>query len=232
MASLIAIEGRTYPAVDALDNTEMNLLQRQVLNRNGEISYGNTFLQDLFQDHAGLIHAACRVAKEMLGNIAYRGMMAGDNELGVSLIRPCMVKRTTGGTETPSGDWTFSFAAGSDYWLGFGTDNTTALNIDKRLLVVPMAVWWSQGGAPVVEELQFRVGQNVYPYQVIRHGWIADNQNRVRAARIRPMIWAPKDTVLSQVSSLVANDQEMVLVGLAFAKGDYLSTRLPTSVQT
>ena len=68
--------------------------------------------------------------------------------------------------------------------------------------------------------------------QVIRHGWYADNPNRIRFARLRPMIWVPKGTVLAQTYSTVAASQQMVLVGLSFVKGDLMRAQAPTAIQT
>ena len=227
----VAIEGNPY-ATQELTSVEMEILQRQVISRQGEVGYGNGFLQDLFQDNQNLIVDACKAAKHAFSGAAFKGLFAGDSQFGVSPILPNHVLRTTGATETNTNDWTRTFTADGDYWIGRDTDNTTAINIDKRLLVLVLGVAWSQPNAPTVEKIQFQIGNNIYPYQSVRHGWYRDNVHRMRAARLRPMIFAPKDTVLAQIYSLVAADQEMELLGLSFAKGDLLRAQAPTTVQT
>lgn len=231
MQDYVAIEGNPY-ATQELTNTEMQLLERQVLSRQGEIAFGNGFLQDLYSDNRELIIDACKAAKHAFSGAAFKGLFAGDSQFGVSPILPAHVLRSAATTETVVNDWTRTFTADGDYWIGFSTDNTTAINIDKRLLVLVLAVAWSQSWAPVVEKIQFQIGNNIYPYQSVRHGWYADNVHRLRGARLRPMIFAPKDTVLAQIYSLVGADQEMELLGLSFAKGDLLRAQAPTTVQT
>ena len=212
-----------------LEPREEALLQKQLF---GFIAAHNSFLEDLFKDNYANIVAGLQVAKTELGAAPFRGMYAGDSELAMQLIRPAYVRRTTDATETAANDWTFTFSAGNDYWLGFGTDNTTAINVDKRACVIPLAVAWTQGGVPTVEELYVQLGGVAYPVNVVRHGWYADNLNRVRYARIRPQIWKPKARPLVQVRVLTASVQELVLVGVAFVMGDLARAQAPTTIQT
>ena len=213
----------------ALTVSEEALLQKQLYQF---IASHNSFLEDLFKDNYANIVAGLQVAKTELGSAPFRGMYAGDSELSMQLIRPAYVLRTTGATETAANDWTFTFTTGNDYWIGFGTDNTTAINVDKRACVIPLAVTWTQGGLPTVEEIYVQLGGTSYPVNVIRHGWYADNPNQVRYARIRPQIWRPKSRPLVQVRSISAAVQEMVLVGIAFVMGDLARAQAPTTVQT
>jgi hypothetical protein len=227
---MVQIEGKTWPGTP-LDSFEIGMLERQVISPQGEIAFGNTTLQALFMDNQALIKAACSVAKKAQGDVAYKGLWAGDTELGVSLILPEHVLRTTGATETPQLDWTFTFTADGDYWIGFGTDNDEAIHIDKRLLVLVLGIQWTQAWSPITEKANFQVGQNTYPYQSVRQGWMGDNLQHVRFQRLRPMIWAPRDTVLSQTYQIAAGVQEMQLVGLSFPLGNLMSQQAVTTVQ-
>ena len=224
----VIFENEEFNGVD-LENKEQALLQKQLY---GFIAPHNSFLEDLFKDNYANIVAGLQVAKSELGAAPFRGMYAGDSELSMQLIRPAYVLRTTGATEAPANDWTFTFTSGNDYWIGFGTDNTTAINVDKRACVVPLAVAWTQGGSPTVEEIYVQLGGTTYPVNVVRHGWYADNLNRVRVARIRPQIWRPKSRPLVQVRSISAASQELVLIGVAFVMGDLARTQAPSTVQT
>lgn len=228
--TMLGIDEKSLPMTN-LTVEEEQLLQRQVLSVDGEIAYGNGFLQDLFRSHAPLIMDACRAAKFAFGNVNYKGLSADDGSFGVSLILPEHVLRTTAAVEAPALDWTFTFTADGDYWIGFGSDNDEAIHIDKRALVVVLALTWTQGWAPIVEKVSFQQGGRTAPYQNLRHGWWGDNTNRIRAARLRPMVWGPKDTVLAQTYQLVAGQQQMQLLGLTFAKGDLLRTQAPTAVE-
>lgn len=213
----------------ALTPAEQALLDKQLF---GFIASHNSFLEDLFRDNLPNIVAGLQVAKSELGAAPFRGMYAGDSELALQLIRPGYVLRSTAATETPANDWTFTFTSGNDYWIGFGTDNTTAINVDKRACIIPLAVSWTQGGLPTVEEVYVQLGGTSYPVNVIRHGWYADNPNQVRYARIRPQIWRPKSRPLVQVRSISAAVQELVLIGIAFVMGDLARNQAPASVQT
>ena len=226
--TVVEFENERFNGIQA-DVSEAALLKKQIFQF---IASDNDFLRDLFADNLPAILGALNVAKAELGG-PFTGMFAGDAEIGVQLIRPGYVKRTTATTEAVSNDWTFTFTTAGDYWLGYSTNNTTALNIDKRALILPMAVWWTQAGAPLTEEIYVQVGGTTYPVNVVRHGWLADNKSQIRAARNRPMIWKPKATVLVQTNQIAAGtDQQMVLVGLAFAKGDLMRTLTVGAPQT
>jgi len=212
----------------ALEVAEEALLQKQLF---GFIAPHSSFLEDLFRDNYANIVAGLQVAKSELSAAPFRGMYAGDSELSMQLIRPGYVLRSTSATETPANDWTFTFTAGNDYWIGFDTNNQTAINVDKRACIIPLAVAWTQGGLPTVEEIYVQLGGTTYPVNVIRHAWLSDNPNQVRVARIRPQIWRPKSRPLVQVRSISAATQELVLVGVAFVMGDLARNQAPTAVQ-
>lgn len=192
------------------------------------IAYGNDFLTNLFRDEYDVLKGALQVAKAELGGQEFTGLFASDAEIGIQMIRPSHVLRTTGTTETVSNTWSATFTVDADYWIGFSTNNTTAINVDKRACVVPMGVWFTQGGNPTVEEIYVQLGGTTYPVNVIRHAWQADNGNRVRACRIRPMIWKPKSRPLVQIQSISPATQELVLVGVTFALGDYTRIQTPS----
>ena len=210
---------------------EEQLLRQQLFTY---VAPRGSFLHNLFTDNFELIKAGLQVAKAEFNEQPFRGMYAWDSEIGMQLIRPGYVLRTTGGTEAVQNDWTFTFTSGNDYWIGFSTNNQTAINIDKRILVIPMAIGWTQGGNPSVEEIYVQLGGTTYPVNVIRHGWFADNgtNDPVRVARIRPQIWKPKARPLVQVWSIAAQTQEMMLLGLCFGLGDLLRQTTVPAPQT
>ena len=231
--SEIVFEGEKWIGT-ALTDAERTLLLNQMYT---VLAAESGFLGRLFHDNEAKIIGAAEVAKKQL-EAPFAGLFASDSEFGMQLIRPAHVIRDTTAAETPIDDWTSNlisaagFTANSDYWIGYGTNNTTAINIDKRLLVMPMAVGFAQGGPPTVEEIMFQVGSTTYPIVVVRQAQYADNENNVRMARIRPMIWPGKSTVLAQVWSILASVQQLQLIGLSFAKGDLLRTQNITAVQT
>lgn len=223
----VVFENEEYNG-EELTEQEKTLLLNQLY---GVLAAESSVLAALFKENEEKIIGAAEVAKDKFAS-PFKGLSASDTEFGLQLIRPNHVLRTTGATETNANDWSFTFTADADYWIGRDTNNTTAINIDRRLLVMPLGVAFTQGATPIVEELLLQVGPTTYPVIVLRNSWLADNPNGVRFTRIRPMIWIPKQTVLGQVYSILAGINELVLVGLSFAMGDLLRAQAPTTVQT
>lgn len=226
----VAFENESWYG-EELDANELQILKSQLYN---VIGADNAVLTSLFRDNEAKIIAAAAVAK-LQNQANFTGMSASDRELGFQLIRPFHVLRSTSGTETPINTWrsdgiaTGAFTASGDYWIGQGTNNQTAINIDKRLVILPLGVVFTGGLQPTVEELLFQLNATTYPVNVIRWAMNADNPNRVRYARIRPMIWPGKATVLAQVWSIAAQLLEMQLVGLTFGTGDILRLQSSTA---
>ena len=221
----VAFENESW-AGDELDVKEKTILLNQLYNVIGADSGA---LQSIFRDNEAKILSAAAVAK-LQNNANFTGMSASDRELGFQMIRPFHVLRSTAGTETPTNTWARTFTVDGDYWIGQGTDNTTAINIDKRLVVLPLAIAFTGGLQPTVEELLFQLNSTTYPVSVVRWAWQADNVNRIRYARIRPMIWPGKATVLGRNWSIAAQaNVEMVLVGLTFGTGDILRLQSSTA---
>lgn len=211
-----------------LKSTEEELLERQLATM---LTAKGSFLEELLKENPHAIRGAAQVAKNKL-EANFAGMSAGDGEVGISKIRPGHILRSTGTTETPANDWRFTFTADGDYYVGYSTNNTTAVNIDKECLLLILGVMFTQGGQPVVEELRVQIGGTTYPVMVIRDAWIADNDFNVRAIPIRPLLLEPKATTLWESYSLVAGQNELVLVGLTFGLGRFLRTQAYTSVNT
>lgn len=224
----VRFENESYPA-RPLSQPEQDLLLNQLyFNIVGE----SAVLQRLFRDNEQRVLAAAAVAKEKLNGLAFTGMYAGNGEMGMRMIRSCDILRTTGATETPNLDWEFTFSSGNDYWIGFGADNTTAINIDRRIgAIAVLGVALSSGASPVVEDIYPQLGSTTYPIQVVRHMWMADNINQVRIARIRPWLLYQGQTTLVQVRTRAAGVNQLVALGVTFGRGDYLGLLAPTTVQ-
>lgn len=213
---------------ESLTTDEEKILEHQIKNF---LASPGSFMAWLLNNNFDRIKGTLQVAKAKL-EAPFVGMSAGDNEIGLQLIRAPYIVRTTATTEAGTNDWTFTFTDNGDYWLGYSTNNTTALNIDKRLCLLWLGVAWTQGSAPIVEELLIQVGSTIYPVQNIRQGWLGDNQWNLRAVPIRPIILPPKSTLLVQSWSLGGGVQEMVVLGIAFGLGDLLRAQNPTAIQT
>lgn len=223
MAS-IAFGNQTYTGIE-LTPSEEALLERQVA---AYLAEGDGYMAELYAMNIQNIKLAAQVAKYKL-DAPFAGMLASDAEVGLQRIRPGHILRDTTTAETCINTWlsnsieSGAFVAGADYFIGFGSSNDEAANIDKEACVLLLGAEFSQGVSPVVEELLVQVGNITYPVIVLRDAWAADNKNRRRATRFHPILLEPKATVLGQVYSRAASSvQELRLLGVTFGYGRYL----------
>lgn len=234
----VEFENETFVGRELLE-TEKQILTDQTANM---MAAPDSFCSWLLENNFPKVQGALEVAKERF-DAPFTGISAGDSEIGIQKIRPGHILRIdnaptgTPSTETPSNSWKSSavsptaFTAGLDYWIGWGAGNTTAVNIDRELCILPLAIGFTQGVAPVVEELVIKVGGTEYPVQVARDAWFADNKFGIRVTPIRPFLLSPKATCLVQVHSIAAStDQELVLLGVTFGLGRKLRKATYTAV--
>lgn len=218
--------GNSYNG-EELSPAEASVLERDVFKN---IAGGSSFLRSLFEDNREGIVGAAKIAKAYFKS-PFAGMAASDGQFGVQQIRPGHIKRTTAATEAASNTWNFTFTSGAGAdWLGYSSNNRTALNIDKELLMLVLGVAFSQGGAPLVEEIRWQVGDRTYPETVIRNAWLADTPSQIRAARTYPMLLLPKDTLLATVTAFQTGDNELVVLGLSFGMGRFLRNTSYSSI--
>lgn len=215
--------GKQLTGID-LTPGEKAILDRDVFEL---LAAGNSFLKETLELNRQNIYATVAVAKNKL-DAPFGGILAPDNEVGVQLLRPGHILRDTTTAETPINTWdsnsieSGAFAAGNDYYIGSGSTNSTAAVVSQYLTLLLIGAAFTQGAAPVVQELYIQVGETTYPIIVLRHAWMADNQNQIRAVRFPPILIEPRQTVLAQVRAEYAGRQELVLLGLAFGTGRYL----------
>ena len=219
-----------------LESGERSLLEREI---RAYLAEGDSFLQELYEVNMENIVSALMVAKARLSGAKFNGMLAGDAEIGMQRIRAGHILRDTTTAETPINTWVSSsiasgaFTSSTDYFLGYSTNNTTALHIDKEACVLILGAEFTQGVSPTVEELYITVGSTTYPVIVLRDAWSADNRNRRKATKIVPILCEPKATVLGQVLSIAASSvQELRLLGITFAYGRFLRQQTYSSVST
>lgn len=217
----VRVAGKEYVG-EALTGEEKKLLLHHVYDY---LARGNPFLLETFKLNEEAIIGAAQVAKEKF-DAAFNGTLAEDSQVGVQLIRPGHILRTTATMETASNTWSFSFAAGPDYWIGYGADNRLPVNIDRELLILMMGIDFGQNSTPVAEELLIHVGETTYPIIVIRQAWAADN----RTARFHPILAEPRQRVLGQTYSIAAGVNDLVLLGLTFGLGSKLRLQSYSSI--
>lgn len=216
-----------YAGKDLTDD-ENAILDRHV---KGYLCGENTFLRSLVNFSWASVQGALMVAKEKF-DAPFKGLLAGDGEIGVQITRPGHVLRTTDSTETCSNSWAVTLTTSTDYWIGYSTDNTTAMHVDKDLLMLWLGIEFTSGVEPKVEEVFLQVGNKIYPVIVVRRAWQADNPNQIRAVRIHPILLEPKATAIAQTRCIAACTNELVIVGLSFGLGRFLRVQSYTTVST
>jgi len=204
--------------METLDTDENNIVVSTVRDY---IVGGCDELSKLFNLNMEAILLAAGVAKDKLAQ-AIRGQIAGDNEIGLTHIRPGHVLRTTSTTETPVNTWSIGFTAGNQYWIGMGSTYATAMNISQYLVVLAFGLMFTQGATPTIEEVFPQVGNTLYPGIVVRNSWLGDNNSKVRIARFHPILMEARQTSLWSVNALQTLTNEMVLLGVTFGPGRYL----------
>ena len=221
--AIVNFLGRQLEA-DPLNAGEKAILDRDIFEI---LATGSSFLKETLEVNRNNIYAAAGVAKRSQQK-AFGGILAPDSEVGVSLLRPGHILRDTTTAETPINTWdsnsieSGAFVAGNDYYIGSGSTNSTAAIISQYLTLMLMGVVFTQGNAPIVQELYISVGETTYPVIVLRQSWMADNPNRIRATRFPPILIEPRQTISAQVRAEYTGRQELVLLGLAFGTGRYL----------
>lgn len=225
MGTKVRFENEEY-AGTSLTDAEIELLENQLRNY---MAPKGSFFEQLILDNWGKIIGAAEVAKDKF-KATFKGVGASDSEIALQKIRPGHILRTTGATEAPQNDWLFTFTADSDNWVGYGAANGTAINIDRELLLLCLGVVFTQPQQPVVEEIRVTVGNTVYPVEVIRDAFTADNKWRIRGTPLRPKLLVPKATTFWEVYSIAAGQNELVILGLAFGLGRLLRLREPSTV--
>lgn len=219
-----------------LEGVPLTAADRDILERDlyrGILGDQSVVIRRLFETQREVIAAALAIAKNKM-QASFAGAFASDTQIAVQLIRAPYLRRTTGATETPTTGWNFTFASGADDWIGFGSNNATAINVDKRLCMALLGLQFTGNAQPVVEEIEPTRGGISFPAQVIRQAWYGDNETRQRLTSIRPIVLAPRDTFLVDVVTKAAEDQELVFLGVAFALGSLARTAGAsiTTVQT
>jgi len=210
----------------SLTPDEVATLEDNVFN---VIAKDSDDLTSLYRDNWGKIQGALQVAKDQL-SATYGGFSASDGEIGVSMIRPGHLLRDANTTETADfQNWTRTFTADGDYWIGYDATHSTAINVDARIgAILILGVYFSQGNAVTVSNLYWQIGATTY----LREDLSSQGFSGQRLARIRPKLLEKKGTALVQTWSAAAGTQDMAAIGLTFATGAFLRLEDPTSVQT
>ncbi|HIE41398.1 MAG TPA: hypothetical protein EYP80_01915 [Candidatus Aenigmarchaeota archaeon] len=187
----------------------------------------------ILRQKAAHILAGGMIAKKKIGGgLTFGGYYANVGTLGWRHIKPIDVLRTTSTTETPYDSWSMSYSAGNSNYIGYGTNRATTINIDKNICVVPVGIGNKTVHNQVVEQMKFKVGDNDFkPVMLDPLLHFRDSGNNVPVMSMKTMIFPPRGKVFAQARASTDGSNQIVLLGVTFGDGGYLTDLTRTSVE-
>lgn len=194
------------------------------------IPVGN--IAGLLREKVQHLYMACMASKVAIdGQLLFTGFYAKPGEMGWRHIKPCDVMRSTAGTETPVDTWEFAFANNDDYWIGWNTNNTTKIDVDKNICVCAIGLATSSANFNV-EQVKFTQNtQEQNPIQLKPLMAMADAIEGKRVMGMKTLFAKARALLLAQSYSFAANTCELMLVGVTYGDGKYLTDFTKTSVE-
>ncbi len=179
--------------------------------------------QLLLEQRKALTIIAIRATKNKLGgNVPFRGLNAGDTELGIGPIRPGHLE--TNGTKRTN--WNQTFTAGWQYWLGGAGGGTAVFGLRNGLPEAGAVIFGLKYLAPVtpIAEIKYEVARAITNPFDMRSSGLKDNRNGVLIYPHHSILILPGIEYRVRVN----NDQSVSLdtivapFGLTIAKGSFL----------
>ncbi len=207
------------------------------------VSFGPTGLSVTFEplnnmsavlrQKAAHILAGGMIAKKKIGGgLSFGGYYANVGVLGWRHIKPIDVLRTTSTTETPYDSWSISYSAGNNNYIGYSTDRSTTINIDKNICVVPVAIGNKTVENQVIEQVKFKVGDNDFkPVMLDPMLHFIDSEFNMPVIPMKTMIFPPRGKIFAQARASASGTNQLVLVGVTFGDGGYLTDLTRTTVE-
>lgn len=207
------------------DGSDPSTMERRRLIPEGAIAR-------MIQQRKDHVRMSIMVAKRMVGG-TFKGIDGRGTEVVFGPIRPWHILRSAAtAAETCSIAWgaisgtgggaiaawatgnTLSGGA-SDYWIGYSTNNTTPINIDKRLLMLVMG-YSSIGPDHVVESVQLTVDSTTYqPTTIDIPLSLAPSDYRVSYVAAKSQIISPRAQVLGTVATSAAQIDTLQVIGVS-----------------
>ncbi len=202
------------------------------------------YVSAMFQQRKEHVRNGVMIAKNLIGG-AFKGVAGHGPELNMSWLQSWhLLRKATTAAETPSETWanyqdtsasgTFtnapSSAAGSSNWLGWGSTNSTNINIDKRALVCILGFTIYDANR-FVRSVKFTVdGVAMIPTQFQPYVQVAFNSGRAPFVPSKTYIFGPKANLGATI--YVDQTSPVILVPLGFVIGQasYLINEIQTTV--
>lgn len=219
MQTEVNIDGMMLQGVQLTEDGKYSELNRFNTQYNDMFLTKYNPLNDLYAKNLPAVKAAAQVAKAKLGNIMFGGGRADSTELTMDFIRPGHIMRTTSTTETAENTWDFTYTAGSDQFLGYGTGYATSSKVDQDALIVIFG-WANESIDNEINAIQLTVGNNDRPYRAFDMVNLAD-------ADLGYILPTPVEILMPKVSfsglAHVKNPgvQRLRPIGITFSTGEF-----------
>jgi hypothetical protein len=220
---------RDYELAD-LDSDEMSYFNQQL-----ETLFGtdDSVERQIIMDRKDWILAAVRAVKAAIPqHPTFKGVNAGDTELGFSPIRPVHTKRGDGvGATRDTWDHAVSAETWAD-WLCSSTGNVGYL-LDKRMGQIILYLKSYLSPTPLASEVQFSIGRTKFlPYD-FRSMRLGDNKHGMAIYPLPTMFVMPStDQLFADLFADVAGTENLALGGLSIGLGAFLKETTSVTWQT
>jgi len=174
---------------------------------------------------------ALEVAKNALDDRRFGGINAGDNEIGMSVIRPGHVGLCRDGTYTNAeadNTWRWvktasapGYNTGFDTWIHSPTHDTNPFVVHKDCFIFPMYIV-EESASPKLQTIKINVGRTDILYYDVSACRLRDPQTGISLIPLPTMYWGPNTDVKIAVQAKEAGTLEIRLGGFTFALGSFL----------
>jgi len=220
---------KDYELAD-LDATEMAYFDSQLQTLFGT---DDSVERQLIMDRRELILLAVRAVKQAISSHpTFRGIYAGDTELGFSPIRPVHTKRGDGvGAIRDTWDHAVTAETWAD-WLCSSTANTGYL-LDKRMGQIILYLKSYTSPVPYVSEVQFKIGRTQFLPFDFRSIRLGDNKHNIAVYPLPTMFVMPStDELFADLYADVTGTENLALGGLTIGLGAFLKNTTSVTWQT
>jgi hypothetical protein len=191
---------------------------------------GNDPVSALYRSYQGHLFAAARIAKSALNEPVFAGVEGGASQMVMQELQAWHLLRTTASTETPATGWAFSLTTGSDYWIGYDTNNLVAANVDKDICPVVIGIA-DLTATRQVRMIKFKIGDTDHKPCGVERNQLAANGFRVPVMPIKTLIFTPRTPYSAQTyCNGAVTTGELRLIGISYGLGSLLTNMYKSTV--
>lgn len=229
MSEKFSLYGKDYELAP-LDQIEMAYFDSQIQTLFGT---DDSVERQLIMDRRDLVLLAVRAVKQSISSKpTFRGIYAGDTELGFSPIRPVHTKRGDG-VGAIRGTWDHAVTAETwADWLASSTANTGYL-LDKRMGQIILYLKSYSSPIPYASEVQFKIGRTQFLPFDFRSIRLGDNKHNIGIHPLPTMFVMPStDELFADLYADVTGTEILALGGLSIGLGAFLKNTASVTWQT